>query len=241
MGSTDIASELDRVLSRSPGAEVVQHDGSPSASLPFRLVEPVEICVKNLSASVGIAPPTWRMTPVELLKSLRRKKNGMKNQTKRLLQGVSAFMPKGSLTAIIGSSGSGKTSLLNVMAGRTASWKVQVEGSITFNGRRSMDGIRSAYVKQEDVLIPTLTVRETFQYAADLCLPSPSNEQERRVIVERVIDELSLRKCANTRVGNGCSGGQRRRTSIGIQMLANSPVLLCDEPTTGMNILQILY
>src|SRR5699024_1034200 len=89
-----------------------------------------------------------------------------------------------------------------------------------------------------DVLIPTLTVRETLRYSADLRLPPPTTTEERHAAVERAILELGLKECADTRIGNdahkGCSGGEKRRTSIGVQMLANPSVLFCDEPTTGM-------
>jgi ABC-type multidrug transport system ATPase subunit len=142
-----------------------------------------------------------------------------------------------SLTAILGGSGSGKTSLLNVIAGRMRGSRIRVSGSTTFNGQDDIDRIRSAYVMQQDVLIPTLTVRETLQYAADLRLPPPTTEHERKVVVEQVILELGLKECSDTRIGNaahkGCSGGEKRRTSIGVQMLANPSVLFCDEPTTG--------
>ena len=90
---------------------------------------------------------------------------------------------------------------------------------------------------QQDVLIPTLTVRETLRYSADLRLPPPTTEEERRRVVEEVILELGLKECADTRIGNhqhkGCSGGEKRRTSIGVQLLSNPSVLFLDEPTTG--------
>ena len=152
-------------------------------------------------------------------------------------------MPPGSLTAIIGGSGSGKTSLLNVMAGRmeggtAAKGRLKISGSITFNEVPSIRRIQTAYVMQQDILTPTLTVRETLQYSADLRLPPPLTTSERMAIVEQVLLELGLKECADTRIGNnahkGCSGGEKRRTSIGVQMLANPSVLFCDEPTTGM-------
>lgn len=90
---------------------------------------------------------------------------------------------------------------------------------------------------QQDLLLPTLTVRETLQYAADLQLLFLSNAKERRAVVKSVILELGLEECANTRIGSsihkGCSGGEKRRVLIGVQMLANASVLFCDEPTTG--------
>lgn len=90
-----------------------------------------------------------------------------------------------------------------------------------------------------DLLLPTLTVRETLMYAASLRLSS-STSAERQNLVEEIILELGLKECANTMVGDGgsyrgCSGGERRRVSLGVQMLGNPSVLFCDEPTTGLD------
>ncbi|KAI9761123.1 MAG: hypothetical protein M1840_002020 [Geoglossum simile] len=160
-------------------------------------------------------------------------------EKKTILEGVTADMPAGSLTAIIGGSGSGKTTLLNAISHRVSSKKLRVSGTTTFNGGACLDTVRSSYVMQEDVLLPALTVRETLQYAADLRLPPPSTEEERRAVVERAIMELGLGECAETRIGNdvhkGCNGGEKRRTSIGVQMLANPSVLFCEEPTIGLD------
>jgi ABC-type multidrug transport system ATPase subunit len=92
---------------------------------------------------------------------------------------------------------------------------------------------------QKDVLLPTLTVCETLQYAADLRLPPPTTGKERKSLVEEVIMEFGLKNCADTKIGNNehrsCSGGEKRRTSIGVQLLANHSVLFLDEPTTGLD------
>lgn len=205
------------------------------SSLSFREVNAVDVQVTDLSVLIGTLPPIWQASPSQLWSRIRGR--GPKNPYKTILNGIHAHMPAGSLTAIIGSSGSGKTSLLNVMAGRMEATKLKVSGSTTFNGIPSINKIRSAYVMQQDILIPTLTVRETLQYSADLRLPPPISKAERRAIVEQVILELGLKECADTRIGNnahkGCSGGEKRRTSIGVQMLGNPSVLFCDEPTTG--------
>jgi len=155
---------------------------------------------------------------------------------KKILDNLSADMKTGTLTAILGGSGSGKTTLLNTIAHRVRSGKLEVSGSITYGGT-TFSNTTSAYVMQQDLLLPTLTVRETLQYAADLRLPSLSDSKQRRAVVESVILELGLKECADTRIGSsihkGCSGGEKRRVSIGVQMLANPSVLYCDEPTTG--------
>ncbi|KAJ5723183.1 hypothetical protein N7488_001218 [Penicillium malachiteum] len=206
-------------------------------NLSLRAVNPVDVSVKDLSLDLDTTPPVWTTAPSQVWRRFRGQKP--ESNVKRILDEVSAEMSSGSLTAILGSSGSGKTSLLNLMAGRMSLSKAQVSGSTTFNGNANIESVRCAYVMQEDVLIPTLTVRETLRYSADLRLPPPTTQEERHAIVEQVILELGLKECADTRIGTnahkGCSGGEKRRTSIGVQLLANPSILFCDEPTTGLD------
>lgn len=227
----DASSEADEDVASTPTWDL---EAVSAPHLSFRAVQPVDVEVKDLAVHVDTTPPLWQSSPYLLWKRLRRIK---RDSLKTVLNGVSASMPHGSLTAIIGGSGSGKTSLLNVMAGRMAASRVKVSGSTTFDDSGDINSIRSAYVMQQDVLIPTLTVRETLRYSADLRLPPPTTQEERHAVVEKVILELGLKECADTRIGNtahkGCSGGEKRRTSIGVQMLSNPSVLFCDEPTTG--------
>jgi ABC-type multidrug transport system ATPase subunit len=149
------------------------------------------------------------------------------------------YLTSGTLTAILGGSGSGKTSLLNQMSGRMQGKRLSTSGRTYFNGSNDPTSIRSAYVIQQDILLPTLTVRETLMYAAELRLPSSVSQVERKQLVEEVILELGLKEAADTRIGNhahkGCSGGEKRRTSIGVQLLSNPSLLWLDEPTTGLD------
>jgi ABC-type multidrug transport system ATPase subunit len=205
-----------------------------SNQLSLSAVDPANVQARNLVVQVDTSP-----SPLSLASLLPPKRKANEPSTKTILHDVSADMPHGTLTAIIGGSGSGKTTMLNTMAERISSGRLTITGSTTFNRQRGINSIRSAYVMQQDVLLPTLTVRETLQCSADLRLPPPTTEEERKKVVEEVILELGLKECANTRIGNnihkGCSGGEKRRTSIGVQLLSNPSVLFLDEPTTGLD------
>ena len=133
-----------------------------------------------------------------------------------------------------------QTTFLNVLSHRMGGSNFTITGSTRYNGSSDILTVTCAYVTQTDVLLPCLTVRETLLYAASLRLPSSTTFQQRKQLVEEVIRELGLKECADTQVGDGikkggCSGGERRRVSIGVQMLRNPSILFLDEPTTGLD------
>jgi ABC-type multidrug transport system ATPase subunit len=199
-----------------------------------RTVVPVDVGVRGLSVSVKSELDIRKYVQETLLRQLSSE---TRRSRKIILDDISANMPAGSLTAIIGSSGSGKTTLLNAIAHRIPLSSMDVSGNIAFNRNRQLKDVRSAYVMQDDILLPTLTVRETLSYAAELRLTSASTLEERKARVNDLVLELGLKECADTRIGTSensqCSGGEKRRTSIGVQLLADPSVLFCDEPTTG--------
>ncbi|KAI0878218.1 P-loop containing nucleoside triphosphate hydrolase protein [Hypoxylon argillaceum] len=203
-------------------------------------VEAVDVKLRDLSVTVDTSPSLMDPTTYPaLIHNIFNKDTNDVSHRKVLLNSINASFKPGTLTAILGGSGSGKTTLLNTIADRVFSTRLSKTGTIAFNGSGLVDSVRHAYVMQQDVLLPTLTVRETLRYAADLRLPPPTTDSQRAQIVEEVILELGLKDCAGTRIGNsqhrGCSGGEKRRTSIGVQLLANPSVLFLDEPTTGLD------
>ena len=96
-----------------------------------------------------------------------------------------------------------------------------------------------AYVTQEDVLMGTLTVRETITYSAYLRLPTSFTNEEVRDIVEGTIMEMGLEDCSDTLVGNwhlrGLSGGEKKRLSIALEILVRPRLMFLDEPTSGLD------
>ncbi|KAJ4710606.1 ABC transporter family protein [Melia azedarach] len=155
-----------------------------------------------------------------------------------VLNGVSGIVRPGELLAMLGPSGSGKTTLLTALAGRLPG---KVSGTITYNGQPFSSSMKrkTGFVTQDDVLYPHLTVLETLTYAALLRLPKKLSRQEKIEQAELVVMELGLTRCRNNVVGGpllrGISGGERKRVSIGQEMLVNPSLLLLDEPTSGLD------
>lgn len=139
----------------------------------------------------------------------------------------------------------GKTSLINALAGRIEG-NGELDGEILVNGKSRGRGFRSicAYVMQDDVLFANLTVQETFEFASRMRLPSSVPNKAKMNLVNRIIKELGLNKARNTRIGNeiyrGISGGERKRTNIGIELLSGASLIFLDEPTSGLDAFQAL-
>ncbi|KAL9147150.1 hypothetical protein ABFS82_13G156000 [Erythranthe guttata] len=138
----------------------------------------------------------------------------------------------------MGPSGSGKTTLLKIIGGRL---NENVKGSVTYNDISYSPVLkrRIGFVTQDDVLFPQLTVEETLVFAASLRLPSRMSVRQKYERVEMIVKELGLERCRHTRIGGGfikgISGGERKRTSIGHEILVDPSLLLLDEPTSGLD------
>ncbi|CAM0946674.1 unnamed protein product [Alopecurus aequalis] len=156
-----------------------------------------------------------------------------------ILSGISGYAGPGEVLAIMGPSGCGKTTLLDTLAGRLGPG-VNETGLILINGRREKLAFgTSAYVTQDNVLMSTLSVRETVYYSAQLQLPGTMPATEKRAHADRVIREMGLGDAMDTRVGGrmakGISGGQRKRLTICVEMLTRPRLLFLDEPTSGLD------
>ncbi|HKI40391.1 MAG TPA: ATP-binding cassette domain-containing protein [Mycobacterium sp.] len=154
---------------------------------------------------------------------------------KQLLDHISLTARPGTLTAIIGGSGAGKTTLSRVIAGYTS----PTSGSVTFEGHdihTEYASLRSriGMVPQDDVVHRQLTVNQALNYAAELRLPPDTSKADREQVVAQVLEELELTNHADTRVDK-LSGGQRKRASVALELLTGPSLLILDEPTTGLD------
>lgn len=159
-------------------------------------------------------------------------------QEKTVVNGVIGMAVPGEVLAVLGPSGSGKSTLLTALSGRLEG---RYAGSVLANNRALTKAVgrRTGFVTQDDILHPHLTVRETLVYCALLRLPRTIPVNDKIRTAESVMAELGLGKCEHTMVGNGfvrgVSGGERKRVSIGHEMLVSPSLLILDEPTSGLD------
>ncbi|MGH3746647.1 MAG: ATP-binding cassette domain-containing protein, partial [Micromonosporaceae bacterium] len=154
---------------------------------------------------------------------------------KQLLRGVSFSLRECSLLAVVGPSGAGKSTLLGALTGSRPAG----QGKVVYEGRdlyAEYDELRQriGLVPQEDILHRQLTVRRALRYAAALRFGSDVTPAEREQRIDEVIDQLGLRAHADQRIDT-LSGGQRKRTSVALELLTEPSLLYLDEPTSGLD------
>lgn len=148
------------------------------------------------------------------------------------IAGSSLSIEPGQLVAFVGGSGAGKSSLLTTIVGQNMDYL----GNIYVNGSELRDCYRSikqevGFVPQDDIVHKDLTVEEVLRFSARLKLPDP---EQRRKGVERVLSQLEMTHRRSARVKE-LSGGQRKRVSIGVELIADPRILFLDEPTSGLD------
>ncbi|TKS68340.1 ATP-binding cassette sub-family G member 2 [Collichthys lucidus] len=161
-----------------------------------------------------------------------------KTSSREILVDLNGIMRPG-LNAILGPTGSGKSSFLDILAARKD--PAGLSGEVLIDRAPQPPNFKclSGYVVQEDVVMGTLTVRENLRFSAALRLPSSVPQSEKEARVNHLIKELGLTKVADSKVGTqmtrGISGGERKRTNIGMELIIDPSVLFLDEPTTGLD------
>ncbi|GAB2218422.1 hypothetical protein Drorol1_Dr00001645 [Drosera rotundifolia] len=159
-----------------------------------------------------------------------------------ILESISFVAKSGEMLAIVGPSGTGKSTLLRILSGSIKERDINQDSTIFINDQivASPDQLRMAcgYVAQDDDLLPLLTVKETLMFSAKFRLRKMDGK-ERHKRVQILIQELGLLHVANSFVGDeenrGISGGERKRVSIGVEMIHDPCVMLLDEPTSGLD------
>ncbi|XP_012467719.2 pleiotropic drug resistance protein 1 [Gossypium raimondii] len=191
--------------------------------LPF---EPHSITFDNVVYSVDM--------PQEM------KQEGITEDRLVLLKGVSGAFRPGVLTALMGVSGAGKTTLMDVLAGRKTGG--YIDGNITVSGfqkKQETFARISGYCEQNDIHSPHLTVYESLLYSAWLRLSADVKAEARKMFIEEVMELVELNSLRQALVGlpgvNGLSTEQRKRLTIAVELVANPSIIFMDEPTSGLD------
>ncbi|KAJ8559020.1 hypothetical protein ON010_g8429 [Phytophthora cinnamomi] len=160
---------------------------------------------------------------------------GKKGEDIDLLQGVSGFARPGTMTALMGSSGAGKTTLMDVIAGRKTGGKIR--GKILLNGYPATDlAIRrcTGYCEQMDIHSESATIREALVFSAMLRQDSAVPETDKMESVDECIALLELGPIAD-KIIRGSSTEQMKRLTIGVELVAQPSIIFMDEPTSGLD------
>ncbi|KAK4353409.1 hypothetical protein RND71_028927 [Anisodus tanguticus] len=168
------------------------------------------------------------------------KAQGTEETRLQLLQNVSGAFRPGVLTALVGVSGAGKTTLMDVLAGRKTGG--YTDGSIVISGypkNQSTFARISGYCEQNDIHSPHVTVYESLIYSGWLRLAPDVKKETRKNFVKEVMELVELNPLANSLVGlpgvDGLSTEQRKRLTVAVELVANPSIIFMDEPTSGLD------
>lgn len=220
----DSKKQLPRTQSTTSDLEngSVDHDVPPEPTRPASLI-------RNATLEQNPRTLTWNNLSLEV-----KTKDGQR----RLLNDLNGSVSSGQMKALMGVSGAGKTTLLNALAGRTKS--VSFTGTLALNGQvlpRSFNR-HMGYVQQQDIHLPTQSVREALQMTAQLRRPQGVSLEDKNAYVEQVIHWLDMESIADALIGTPGAGlnlEQRKKVSIGVEMAAKPEILFLDEPTSGLD------
>ncbi|KAG0538404.1 hypothetical protein BDA96_03G233200 [Sorghum bicolor] len=212
-------------ITRSDSATIENHSGTMQRGmvLPFA---PLSLTFSNIKYFVDM--------PQEM------KTHDVVGDRLELLKCVSGSFRPGVLTALMGVSGAGKTTLMDVLAGRKTSG--YIEGNISISGypkKQETFARVSGYCEQNDIHSPQVTVYESLVFSAWLRLPSDVDLNTRKMFIEEVMELVELKPLRNALVGlpgvNGLSTEQRKRLTIAVELVANPSIIFMDEPTSGLD------
>ncbi|KAJ8773505.1 hypothetical protein K2173_005751 [Erythroxylum novogranatense] len=213
------------VTPRNPSARVSKNNQTTKwgTVLPF---QPHSIVFNDIKYAVDM--------PEEM------KVEGVHEDRLQLLKGVSGAFRPGVLTALMGVSGAGKTTIMDVLAGRKQGG--YIDGNISISGYPKNQGTFariSGYCEQTDIHSPHVTVYESLLFSAWLRLAPEVNSDTRKMFIEEVMELVELINLRHALVGlpgvNGLSIEQRKRLTIAVELVANPSIVFMDEPTSGLD------
>lgn len=250
------------MLTDIPATTLTNMDCNKDPKIPnfsAKISETDEITKSSMIQNLELS---WNEICVKIKQSKNCLNKNKKTNVKELLSNVSGSIASGNSLAIIGGSGAGKTTFLNYLSQKINSKNMICSGTLKLNGievfhsenqtfsenklpflnkNQYISGSEfetiTAYVTQDDILETTMTPLETLLFTGKLKLDMSQREIEEKVA--SLIQLLNLTSCQNTIIGDvmkrGISGGERKRTSIAVELIKDPDIIFLDEPTTGLD------
>lgn len=200
------------------------------------LIGDTKIIFKGDKLSYSVFSKGLGIDALKVTKAVKEKGRLMvRGGLKTLVDSVSISVKPGELVALIGGSGAGKSTLMDCLNGfrKATGGQVLVNGDdfyINYEAYKSILG----YVPQQDIVYDTLTVEQMLQYAAMLRMPEDTTIKERKEQVKKIIKSVELEGRESVVIKN-LSGGQKKRVSIAVELLADPKLFFLDEPTSGLD------
>lgn len=182
-------------------------------------------CVYYQAAARGVSLQVEHVTKVV----------GRGRKKKKILNDVSCEIRGNEFVAIIGGSGAGKTTLMNAISG----FEPEFEGKVFCNGTDLVENFQAlknviGFVPQQDIIYENLTLRKMLYYSAKIRMPGDTSPAEIRKRIDQVLDMVDLKGHQGTYIRK-LSGGQKKRASIAVELLADPKLFFLDEPTSGLD------
>lgn len=206
------------------------------------ITDQLEMIEMNQQEEIARCDLTWENLTYKIeTTKIDPKTKEKRIESRTILNNIKGYAMAGECLAIMGSSGAGKTSLLNLLAGKVKpGLERKIEGDILFNGKElTPDELNDCigFVMQNDIFMAFMTPEETLKFAADLRY-NKTEEQKQR-LVDQILKDMKLEDARNTIVGDanfkGISGGEKKRVNIGFELISHPQVLFLDEPTSGLD------
>ncbi|WCJ40334.1 ABC transporter G family member 40 [Euphorbia peplus] len=233
-----VVSEEDQ--SKEPGRKLIESGRGTSSMRTEVIVEDTHHSRKGMVLPFEPHYITFNDIKYSVDMPQEMRNQGVTEERLELLRGVSGAFRPGVLTALMGVSGAGKTTLMDVLAGRKTGG--YIEGNITISGypkKQETFARISGYCEQNDIHSPNVTVYESLLYSAWLRLPPEVKTETRKMFIEEVMELVELKSLRQALVGlpgvGGLSTEQRKRLTIAVELVANPSIIFMDEPTSGLD------
>jgi ABC-type multidrug transport system ATPase subunit len=194
-----------------------------------------KIILKEKALFYNVISKGLRLDAIHISKQVRDNSGFFTSEKKKILDDITISIKPGELVALIGGSGAGKSTFMDALNG----FRLPTEGKVYVNNDDFYEHYNSyknvlGYVPQQDIVYDSLTVEKMLMYAAKLRMPEDTTNEELMDRVKQVIDDVELSGRENVFIKQ-LSGGQKKRVSIAVELLADPKLFFLDEPTSGLD------